>query len=165
MEFVKNFSFEFRFVSIWIGLNDRLNEGQFVWSDGTPFNSSIYNNWNDGEPDNNGDDCVELYNNRWNDVPCSSTYYYICERPKGRLSCPDGWLLHGLSCYKASKEGKTWLNAKQDCHASRGYLMKIDDASEQNFIEVFLRITGMVLLSKDIRTQVTRSYYNSVTVT
>ena len=72
----------------WIGLNDRLKEGQFVWSDGTPFNSSVYNDWGDGEPNNDdgNEDCVELdYTGRWNDIPCSGTHYYICERPKGGL--------------------------------------------------------------------------------
>ena len=69
----------------WIGLNDQHNESQFVWSDGTPFNSSVYNNWNSGEPNDGGgvEDCVELYLRRWNDDKCNSELGYICERPKG----------------------------------------------------------------------------------
>ncbi|KAJ7377759.1 chromatin-modulating protein mrc1 [Desmophyllum pertusum] len=62
-----------------------------------------------------------------------------------KFSCPAGWVLHGLSCYKASKdEVKSWIDAKQDCHASGGYLTKIDNASEQRFIELFLYITGLL---------------------
>ncbi|KAJ7393784.1 chromatin-modulating protein mrc1 [Desmophyllum pertusum] len=152
MDFVNKISSMFKGFQKWIGLNDRLKEDQFVWSDGTPFNSSrSYSNWRNKEPNNKGnEDCVGLYFNLWNDNSCSGTNFYICERPKGKLSCPDGWFLHGLSCYKASKDLKTWLNAKQDCHVSGGYLLKIDDATEQNFIEVFLRITGLVLLYNNV---------------
>ncbi|KAJ7393777.1 chromatin-modulating protein mrc1 [Desmophyllum pertusum] len=146
MDFVNNNISRIKGREVWIGLNDRLKEDQFVWSDGTPFNSSwSYSNWGNNEPNNirNDEDCVELYYNVWNDNSCSGTNFYICERPKGKFSCPDGWFLHGLSCYNASKDGKTWLNAKQDCHVSGGYLLKIEYQSEQNFIEFFLRITGL----------------------
>ena len=33
----------------WIGANDLLLEGRFVWEDGTPLN---YTNWGKGQPDN-----------------------------------------------------------------------------------------------------------------
>lgn len=66
----------------------------------------------------------------------------------GKPACPDGWFLNGFSCYKASEHAKPWSNARQDCHASGGYLMKIDDASEQHFLEVYLRITGINQASK-----------------
>ena len=87
MEFVNNISSMFKNTDMCIGLNDRLKEGQFVWSDGTPFNNSrSYSNWRDGQPDNSGnEDCVVLNNNKWYDEPCSDTDKYICERPKGRL--------------------------------------------------------------------------------
>ena len=62
----------------------------------------------------------------------------------GKLSCPAGWYPNGSSCYKASEGPETWADAKQDCHASGGYLMKIDDEFEQHFIEIYLRITGLV---------------------
>jgi len=68
----------------WIGLNDRPNESQFVWSDGTPYNASVYSNWHPGEPnDRSGEDCVELYRTRWNDNGCKDNGCYICEKPKG----------------------------------------------------------------------------------
>ena len=61
----------------------------------------------------------------------------------GKSACPDGWSLNSLSCYKASEQAKPWSNAKKDCDASGGYLMKIDDASEQKFLEVYLLATGI----------------------
>lgn len=83
MDFIKRISNET--VKYWIGLNDRLSENVFVWSDGTLYNRSLYNNWIDGEPndDKSNEDCVELNNHAWNDFICASNLSYICERPKG----------------------------------------------------------------------------------
>ena len=83
MDFVKSISFDN--VTYWIGLNDLDSEDVFVWSDGTPFNSSLYNNWIAGEPndDKNNEDCVELKEKAWNDFICAQKLSYICERSKG----------------------------------------------------------------------------------
>ena len=68
----------------WIGLNDRRNESQFVWSDGKPYNASVYSNWYPMEPnDQGGEDCVELYRTSWDDKNCNREYGYICEKPRG----------------------------------------------------------------------------------
>ena len=78
----------------WLGLNDRVSGGVFVWHDGT---SPIYTNWNDGQP-NNGDggdqDCAELHTcvvsdscqnpgwvGAWNDDDCNAQDAFICESP------------------------------------------------------------------------------------
>ncbi|XP_020615528.1 macrophage mannose receptor 1-like isoform X2 [Orbicella faveolata] len=152
MEFIRLRYAEYISYSMWIGLNDRIKQREFVWSDGTPFNGSVYSNWRDGEPNDwsGQEDCVELYNNGWNDLACSRNHYYMCERPKGKLSCPDGWFPNGFSCYKASESEKSWNNAKQDCYESGSYLMKVDDASEQHFLEVYLRSTGIVQLFNQV---------------
>ena len=83
MDFVKSISFDN--VTYWIGLNDLDSEDVFVWSDGTPFNSSLYNNWIVGEPndDKNNEDCVELKEKAWNDFVCEEKLSYICERARG----------------------------------------------------------------------------------
>jgi hypothetical protein len=65
----------------WIGLNDRQQEGRYVWQAGTPVS---YLNWGAGEPNNSGnEDCGEL--NRfgsdggWNDEPCGGALPFVCE--------------------------------------------------------------------------------------
>lgn len=85
MDFVYSKSSKARNEHYWIGLNDRQNESLFVWSDGTPYNRSVYSNWYRNEPnDRAGDeDCVELLRRRWNDDNCKKEYSYICERPTG----------------------------------------------------------------------------------
>jgi cysteine-rich repeat protein len=67
----------------WIGATDAAIEGQFAWSDGSPFG---YDNWRSGEPNNKGnnggeEDCAEIEGDgQWDDQPCEKTKYYICER-------------------------------------------------------------------------------------
>ena len=72
----------------WIGLSDLRNEGQFVWEDGTSGN---YRNWRQPtEPNNTGgkEDCAFIsHDKKWNDVPCSESFPYIC---KYRLT-KKGW--------------------------------------------------------------------------
>ncbi|XP_070543088.1 C-type lectin domain family 19 member A-like isoform X2 [Ptychodera flava] len=65
----------------WIGLEDTLNEGEFIWSDGESHCQDDYSNWAPGEPNNNpkkddsGQDCVQLWfrfghNGKWDDDYC-----------------------------------------------------------------------------------------------
>ena len=85
MDFIFNKSSKASNEHYWIGLNDRRNESLFVWSDGTPYNRSVYSNWYKNEPnDRAGEDCVELYRTRWNDDSCKKEKSYICERPRGK---------------------------------------------------------------------------------
>lgn len=90
IEFIKNLTSNLKNHLYWIGLNDRLKEGEFVWSDGTPFE---YDDWRYGEPNNVGnEDCARLSRDKWNDQPCRLNYHYICERPKGGMIFLCFWL-------------------------------------------------------------------------
>nr|XP_058963445.1 uncharacterized protein LOC131790274 isoform X1 [Pocillopora verrucosa] len=144
MDFVDEISSGIGSELIWIGLIDWLHDGEFAWSDGTLFNGSVYNNWAGRQP-SGGEYCVahSISERRWHDYPCSHTFDYICEKPRGKLPCPSTWYFYGSSCYKGSKSVSSWKAAKEDCHVSDGYLIKIDDAPENNFTKVFLQITGL----------------------
>jgi len=68
--------------SAWIGGNDKLVEGTFVWSDGEPFG---YTHWAPGEPNNANDaeDCIEVnvaLGLQWNDNVCPDAKPHLCER-------------------------------------------------------------------------------------
>ena len=84
MSFIYNRSSKVWNEHYWIGLNDQRNESQFVWSDGTPYNASVYSNWYPGEPNDRAgeEDCVELFRTSWNDNVCEEEYGYICEKNK-----------------------------------------------------------------------------------
>ncbi|XP_066469002.1 C-type lectin domain family 4 member M-like [Tiliqua scincoides] len=65
----------------WIGLSDTVTEGKWVWVDGTPLSLSF---WRRGEPNDSGEggeDCATLqFNGQWNDVSCSTSDFWICEK-------------------------------------------------------------------------------------
>ncbi|WP_437599303.1 CotH kinase family protein [Sorangium sp. So ce590] len=67
----------------WIGLTDAASEGDFAWTDGTPYD---HERWTGGEPNNAGDGehCVELASwagGQWNDMPCYAELPYVCRLP------------------------------------------------------------------------------------
>lgn len=69
-------------IALWIGLNDRVIEGQFTWVSGEP---SAFTKWARGEPNNNangeGEDCVHIWPTRydnagyWNDLKWDMTTF------------------------------------------------------------------------------------------
>ncbi|XP_070694528.1 C-type lectin domain family 4 member E-like [Pempheris klunzingeri] len=73
---------------IWIGLNDRDNEGTWKWTDGSALTQAY---WSPGGPDNGAgnpewgeEDCVHLMVNRqteknWNDRRCDASLQWMCE--------------------------------------------------------------------------------------
>ena len=66
----------------WIGLTDRLVEGDFVWE--STGNSLDYANWNPGEPNGkiySEEDCIHIeldsQDRRWNDRNCDDSWLYV----------------------------------------------------------------------------------------
>ncbi|MBN94792.1 MAG: lectin, partial [Deltaproteobacteria bacterium] len=66
----------------WHGLNDRQQEGQWAWTDGSPVD---FEAWGEGEPNNAGtEDCAHIAywsEGRWNDLHCEAVASYICQLP------------------------------------------------------------------------------------
>jgi hypothetical protein len=64
----------------WIGFNDLAVEGTFVWSNG---DAVTYTHWNGGQPDDfhSSEDCAQMRSDGyWNDLNCTGTRAYVCER-------------------------------------------------------------------------------------
>ncbi|KAI1887303.1 hypothetical protein AGOR_G00188900 [Albula goreensis] len=76
-----------KFHNFWIGLTDSNKEGNWKWVDGTTL---ITGYWIDGQPDNeDNEDCVVTYGQKnpeatWNDLTCSCTAHWLCEKPASR---------------------------------------------------------------------------------
>merc|ERR1719419_332188 len=70
--------------SLWIGFNDKISEGMWLWSDGSAVS---YTNWYPGEPNNHeSEHCAQIYywsagRGFWNDQECSTMLYGLCELP------------------------------------------------------------------------------------
>ena len=64
----------------YIGLNDRAQEGQFRWVNGSLPRST---RWSNGEPNDAGgnEDCAHLWgrDGTWNDLPCDRALGVLCE--------------------------------------------------------------------------------------
>nr|CAB3263601.1 MAM and LDL-receptor class A domain-containing protein 1-like [Phallusia mammillata] len=73
----------------WIGLDDKVTEGRFVYSDDMPLAMSdrSFGAWAAGEPNDalGDEDCVNMEyqskQRRWNDVPCNRENWFICQYP------------------------------------------------------------------------------------
>ncbi|KAG9486701.1 hypothetical protein GDO78_006860 [Eleutherodactylus coqui] len=66
--------------SFWIGLNDRVNNGKWEWSNGE---KAAYSNWKRSPPrrSRKGRNCVSVQKKgKWQVKNCRKTYYYICSK-------------------------------------------------------------------------------------
>ena len=63
----------------WVGANDRAVEGDYEWTDGTPFAGT----WGSGTPISWNDyDCVTMekeYNFDFNNKLCDNRYQFLCQ--------------------------------------------------------------------------------------
>nr|XP_019557309.2 perlucin-like protein [Aedes albopictus] len=79
------------FFGVWLGATDLARTGNFVWHNtGARMR---FSRWKPGEPSGRGEHCVVLYywpkqgfNWTWNDAPCSTELYAICESA-GQSTC------------------------------------------------------------------------------
>ncbi|XP_069566819.1 macrophage mannose receptor 1-like, partial [Brachyistius frenatus] len=124
----------------WIGLNDRITENVWQWSDGSPFIEYL-SYWMSGQPDNLGD-CGQVVGSdfgQWNDENCDNKRKYICKHinPNPGPSCDiaNGWRPYGSNCYRLkSNSQKSWVAARHDCVQEGGDLVSIISQDENNYV-------------------------------
>ncbi|XP_035859894.1 galactose-specific lectin nattectin-like isoform X1 [Sander lucioperca] len=65
----------------WIGGTDAVQEGTWLWSDGSKM---TYKSWNAGEPNNAGgaENCLEMNwgGENWNDGACTNQLPFVCSK-------------------------------------------------------------------------------------
>ena len=121
----------------WIGLNDWMYEGEWVWSDRS-LASTTWQNWDYGQPDNNMfgiKDCASISadNGLWRTHSCTVHLAVICER-SDQLYCDSGWKRHGNSCYLFHPGQLQQKAARQYCQHLSADLVVIDDDDENQFL-------------------------------
>ncbi|GAA6085377.1 hepatic lectin-like isoform X2, partial [Tachysurus ichikawai] len=70
----------------WIGLHDTVQEGKWMWVDGTEVTTKF---WQKGQPNEyaGNEDCAVTHSNyakgeltTWADYPCETDFHAICEK-------------------------------------------------------------------------------------
>ena len=154
---------------VWIGLNDKQTQETYVWSDGTAFDTSVFNKWDNNQPSNtNGQqDCVAMRTDgKWDDLKCNKDYKFVCETSTSTSTnppvstcttpaptttpapltipetekCDSGWLHSGTKCLKFFAANATFDEARKSCKCDNaGELVSVPDEARNTLVK---QLTG-----------------------
>ncbi|MEZ7820890.1 MAG: C-type lectin domain-containing protein, partial [Patescibacteria group bacterium] len=128
------------------------DEGQHEYCE-TKSGFDKFSNWSVNEPSGNGN-CAAMkvgpgWNGKWDDVPCSDTYYGICKKTSEGESCPSDWISvkdsgDSYSCYRLTDTKATYDDANTECiyEHDNSQLVNILNPGENNIIKELIEGTS-----------------------
>ncbi|XP_068203774.1 macrophage mannose receptor 1-like [Palaemon carinicauda] len=127
-------------VGVWNGYEYDDVSKTWQWDDGS---SSVYTNWNDGEPNNlDTEFCTEVIDapsldthGKWNNLRCSEARNYGCQYfPQHYLGCEEGWQLFNDVCYIAAEEKHNYLDSEDYCKSIGSHVATAYSAEDNEFL-------------------------------
>ncbi|CAC5361411.1 MRC [Mytilus coruscus] len=117
--------------SFWLGSTDVVNDDWRWIYDQTQLS---YKNFYSGRPYPTSNsksytyNCMTIYysNCYWYDSECQYGAPFVCERRQ--------WVKYNNHCYYIGDDSVRWTDAERKCREIGGYLVKIDDSSENSWI-------------------------------
>ncbi|XP_066265125.1 uncharacterized protein [Branchiostoma lanceolatum] len=115
----------------WIGMDDLVTHGQFVWDDGSVLSPGDYTHWSPGQPNVDPERCVEIrpqFSYMWNDHMCGELKYYVCQKDIDVDECQSQPCQNGGQCIDG-------IN-RYDCQCAAGFAgtnceLNIDECQSQ----------------------------------